>query len=184
MGRTWIPAATALTLLLGASQPAVAQEEAPAPVDPDGHGPVGQGCSAEGYRAFDFWLGDWQVTNPAGAVAGTNSITRISNGCAMLEHWIGGGGTPGQSLNHFDPASNTWHQRWVGGNGLILNLAGELEDGAMVLSGERQGQNGPVIDKVTWTPADDGSVEQKWQVSQDGGETWNQVFLGTYKKAD
>jgi hypothetical protein len=28
------------------------------------------------YRQFDFWVGDWDVLDPAGNVVGTNKITR------------------------------------------------------------------------------------------------------------
>ena len=32
-------------------------------------------CAAAEHRQFDFWIGEWDVTNPAGAVAGKNRIT-------------------------------------------------------------------------------------------------------------
>ena len=175
-------AALALVAVLPLGGAAQQQQAPPPATDPDGSGPVGANCAAEGYRDFDFWLGEWSVENPDGAVIGSNTISRISNGCAVLEHWVDGRGTPGQSLNHFDPADDTWRQRWVGGNGQILDIAGGLEGEAMVLSGEREGQSGAVIDRITWAPQDDGSVQQKWDISRDGGETWEQVFLGIYKR--
>ena len=190
MTRTSITTAAILALaLLPMTAAAQAQTAAsappPAPTDPDGNGPVTPNCSAEGYRAFDFWLGDWTVENTDGGQLGTNTISRISHGCAVLEHWVSGSGIPGQSLNHFDPATATWHQRWVGGNGQILELSGRLDGASMVLSGEREGPNdGIIIDRVTWTPQPDGSVVQDWQISQDGGESWQAAFYGIYKRKD
>jgi hypothetical protein len=184
------PTKTALAALtIAALLPATgAAQQSPAPppaTDPDGYGPVAESCTADGYRAFDFWLGDWSVENTDGAVIGSNTISRISHGCAVLEHWVGGGGVPGQSLNHFDPAEGSWHQRWVGGNGQILEIAGGLEGESMVLSGEREGQDGgTIIDRVKWTPKPDGSVEQDWQISRDDGATWQQVFLGIYRRTE
>jgi hypothetical protein len=176
--------ACAVALIAHGSVKAQQTQAPPPPVDPDGHGPVGESCSGDGHRAFDFWLGEWTVENADGATVGSNTITRISNGCAVLEHWIGGSGVPGQSLNHYDAAAGTWHQRWVGGNGQILDLTGGLEGESMVLSGERDGQDGPVLDRITWSPLEDGSVRQKWDVSRDAGETWQEVFLGLYRHTD
>ena len=33
-------------------------------------------CCTENHRAFDFWVGTWQVTNPDGSPAGTNTIVK------------------------------------------------------------------------------------------------------------
>ena len=37
-------------------------------------------CSGTPYRQFDFWVGDWEVTNVEGAVVGQNTITKILKG--------------------------------------------------------------------------------------------------------
>ncbi len=34
-------------------------------------------CCTEKHAEFDFWKGDWNVTNPDGSAAGTNSIVKI-----------------------------------------------------------------------------------------------------------
>ena len=52
-------------------------------------------CTAPEYRQFDFWIGDWVVQNPAGQIAGMNSITREYDGCLLVEHWAGTGGGAG-----------------------------------------------------------------------------------------
>ncbi len=186
MTRTRIAALIAAALVAADASGALAQSgQAPPPaVDPDGFGAVGEACSGDGYRAFDFWLGEWAVQDTTGSRIGTNTISRISNGCAVLEHWIGGGGVPGQSLNHYDAEADTWHQRWVGGNGQILDISGGLEGRSMVLSGEREGQDGPIVDRITWTPMADGTVQQKWDISGDAGESWEQVFLGIYRRTE
>ena len=44
-------------------------------------------CSSPEYRQFDFWLGEWDVSTPQGAPAGTNRVERILEGCALQEHW-------------------------------------------------------------------------------------------------
>ena len=55
--------------------------------------PAPKPCSSPEYRQFDFWLGDWDVTE-AGKPAGTNRITAILGGCAVREEWKGVSGLP------------------------------------------------------------------------------------------
>src|SRR5690348_7204446 len=40
-------------------------------------------CSTSEYRQFDFWLGDWDVTNPAGKPAGHNHVIKEYGGCVL-----------------------------------------------------------------------------------------------------
>ena len=93
-------------------------------------------CSSAPYRAFDFWIGDWTVTAD-GKEAGRNRIERILGGCALLESWTGAGESRGHSLNFYDAAQQTWHQTWIDNSGGPLYLSGGLENGTMVLSGQR-----------------------------------------------
>ncbi len=43
-------------------------------------------CSAEEYRQFDFWIGNWRVETPSGQVAGYNTIER-TNDCFLHESY-------------------------------------------------------------------------------------------------
>lgn len=140
-------------------------------------------CSSDEFRQFDFWIGEWDVT-AGDRSAGRNRITSILGGCVLLEEYSGtNGGYEGKSLNTYDGTAGEWHQSWVDNQGLLLQLRGRLEDGRMVLRGERIGQGGkPVIDRITWAPNEDGTVQQTWHVSGDGGETWSTAFDGTYSR--
>jgi hypothetical protein len=139
-------------------------------------------CTASEFRQFDFWLGRWRVTNPQGKEVGTNEISRASDGCAIREQWKSASGGSGMSINYFDLADGKWHQDWVGGDGLILHLQGELVGNAMVLSGQNKTQRGTVLNRVSWTPLPDGKVKQEWTTSPDDGRTWQTVFVGVYEK--
>lgn len=54
-----------------------------------------QSCTfEEGFAAFDFWVGDWDVylnnsdnTNQIGS----NTIEKLEAGCALMETWSGAG---------------------------------------------------------------------------------------------
>ena len=144
-------------------------------------------CEAAAHRQFDFWLGDWNVT-ANGVPAGTNSVVAIQDGCVLQENWKGSGvgGITGTSFNVFDRATGRWHQTWVDASGTLLQLDGGLVDGVMVLEGERPSPNGKgtALHRISWAPADDGSVRQLWEASQDGGNTWNVIFDGLYTRAD
>ena len=129
------------------------------------------------YHQFDFWLGNWQVTNPQGKIVGHNRVERIENGCGIQENWRSTAGVTGRSINAWSRQDGHWHQTWLGSGGMLLQLAGELRDGSMVLEGRTVGPEGKdVKQRISWTPQADGSVRQHWQQSRDGGEHWSTVF--------
>ena len=171
-----IVAALLASSLLAPPTGALAQQSAPDP----------KPCSSDAHRAFDFWIGHWRVTEN-GELAGENRIEPILGGCALAESWQGAGASRGRSLNFYDTASGSWHQTWVDNSGGVLHLTGGLEDGRMVLSGERPPRPGadsttPTRHRITWTPLTDGSVRQHWEASQDGGKTWRSLFDGLYRR--
>lgn len=140
-------------------------------------------CSAPEYRQMDFWLGEWDVYGADGKFAGRNRISAVAEGCALLERWEGAGGVSGVSLTFYDPAAGVWRQKWVGGLGLILELEGGWDGERMLLrGGTRPGREGPVADRIGWNPVDGGEVLQVWEITRDGGETWEQIFTGTYRR--
>ncbi len=140
-------------------------------------------CTAAEYHVFDFWTGEWTVTDPQGATVGSNVIRSVSGGCALLESWTDARGTTGTSINYYDPRTQRWTQVWVGEGGSILHLQGGIVDGVMELGGERQAPDGTrVRDRIRWTPNQDGTVRQHWEISRDQGETWETLFDGVYKR--
>lgn len=142
-------------------------------------------CTQPEYRQFDFWIGDWVVKNNKGVVVGSNKIFPILNGCALSENWVSAKGNPGVSYNFYDAAEKKWHQTWVDSSGGALYLDGGLVDGKMILKGSRPGKNSVTsIQKITWTPLDDGRVKQHWQSSNDNEKSWSDVFVGYYSKRD
>ncbi len=140
-------------------------------------------CSAAEARQFDFWVGDWDVFNPAGKLAGTNRIEKIY-GCVLHESWHNAK-VQGQSFNVYDVDRGVWHQTWVDSTGSLLVIEGAFRDGSMRLSDATlPGKKDPKqVNEITWTPNADGSVRQHWRVSADGGKTWTTSFDGKYVKA-
>ncbi len=139
-------------------------------------------CNSPEFRQFDFWLGDWNVESAAspGSVS-RNRITSINDGCTIREEYTTPGGYAGTSLNFYDAIRKTWHQTWIDNQGGALYLEGGLQGKAMVLSTTTDPQS---INRITWTPLDDGRVRQHWEATADGGNSWSTVFDGYYSKRD
>ena len=137
-------------------------------------------CAAPEYRAFDFWVGAWQVRKPDGQLAGRNRIEREYGGCVIHEHYSTSRGYGGESLNIYDASRKVWHQTWVDTDGTLLVLEGGFRDGRMVLEGQTHSADAKVVrQRITWTPNPDGSVRQLWESTDAGGE-WTTAFDGLY----
>lgn len=168
VGRSWFGLATAVVLLVTAGD-ALGQQAQQNP------------CADEAHHQFDFWVGTWEVTNAQGDVVGTNEISSILGGCALLEEWQSAGPYSGKSLNIYDAANDKWHQTWVDNGGLLLELDGRLVDGSMVMKGHRPGRDGTEqLHRITWKPLEGGDVRQTWETSADEGQTWTTLFDGRY----
>lgn len=139
-------------------------------------------CGDAAHRQFDFWAGDWRVTKPDGTFAGTNHITQEYGGCVLHEHYVTGKGYSGESLNMYDSARKVWHQTWVDDGGLLLTLEGHWDGKSMILEGMAPTQTGEMAkQRITWTPAADGSVRQLWETADAKG-AWTVAFDGKYTK--
>ena len=167
---TMLKALPILALLVLASAQAADTKPAPKPT---------LGCGAAATHAFDFWIGEWNVTDPAGKTVGHSRIESILSGCSISEHWEGRGGFTGVSYNAWDAKTSTWHQFWVDAQGNVARLQGGLADGKMVLQSAPSAGH---VDRIAWTPNADGSVRQLWEASEDGGKAWKTLFDGLYRK--
>lgn len=171
---TLLAAAALLVFPLASGRSLHAQQPQPQPQPPR--------CDAPEYRQFDFWIGEWDVTGQDGRTLGRNRITRILDGCVLLEEWAGAGGGTGKSMNAWDRTSRTWRQTWLDNSGGRLELSGRMQGSSMVLSSEAPGPDGVVArQRITFEPTDYG-VRQHWQRSTDGGKTWTTLFDGQYRR--
>jgi len=143
---------------------------------------IAASCEAPAHRAFDFWLGEWEVRTPDGKLAGNNRIEREYEGCVLHEHYTTGRGYSGESLNIYDATRKVWHQSWVDTDGTLLILEGGLHDGKMVLEGQTANTDTqPTKHRITWSSNPDGSVRQLWE-STDAKGQWAVAFDGKYTR--
>ncbi|MBS1795869.1 MAG: tetratricopeptide repeat protein [Acidobacteria bacterium] len=127
-------------------------------------------------RQFDFWVGEWDVFNPAGQKAGTNSVQLFSDGCGILENWTSAVAGDGKSINFYDPGTGKWYQSWIGTGGGALRYAGNFRDGAMRFEGETISGGQKTLQKLTFTKIDENTVRQLFEASNDDGKTWSITY--------
>jgi tetratricopeptide (TPR) repeat protein len=141
------------------------------------------------YRQLDYWIGDWEVKNPAGQLIGTSRIERILNNCVIQETYTGAPGSApaakyvGQAFHFYDQNLKKWSQHYVDTTARPFDWVGELRGGVMFYS--REGPYGPsnmfIKQRMTFTPKD-GGVHQLFEQSIDGGKSWRTGFTGIYVK--
>lgn len=139
---------------------------------------------SEQHRAFDFWVGTWDVSFQ-GEHAGVNQIELILGDCVLFENWTSAGGNyNGKSFNYYDSAEGHWRQIWIDDRGGVIEFTGEVRDGAMYYTAttNKRSDGSKVKHKLTFTTNDDGSVQQLWEQSGDDGENWQTVWDGHYVK--
>ena len=136
------------------------------------------GCSSKEFRAFDFWVGSWGVSSPDGKKLGENRIDSLLQGCVLLENWRDGLGREGKSWNYWHAPSKMWKQHWIDASGRVTEYLGSVTATGIRFEAKEAG----VTRVMTFTRRDDGSVEQKIELSRDEGKTWTTGFLGIYRK--
>lgn len=143
-------------------------------------------CDGEGYHQFDFWIGDWDVTDPESKPQGSNLITREESSCLLVEHWTSVGEGTGQSYNFYNPDTKQWRQVWVSSGSLIDYTGGLTETGSMKLEGTITGRTGKPSASFTgeWTLNEDGSVTQHFEQYDPEADVWNDWFTGIYRKKE
>ena len=141
-------------------------------------------CCTENHQAFDFWIGEWMVTNPDGSKAGENSIKKIQDNCILQENWTSAKGNfTGTSNNFYNYKTKQWEQIWVDNQGQSLHLKGNRKGNQMILKTEpeKNADGQSFYHRVTWTLNDDGTVRQYWETITEG-KAIVVAFDGLYKK--
>ncbi|MEO8673610.1 MAG: hypothetical protein ABI411_20040 [Tahibacter sp.] len=145
-------------------------------------------CADAAHRAFDFWLGGWNVTDTkSGVPIASSKVETIAEQCAIRETYtqaIGPDGKPitylGTSYSALNTADGTWRQFYVDTGGAALSYSGGFKDGAMVLTALAAN----VGTRMTVRAQADGSVRQSGEITQDSGATWAPGYDFTYRHPD
>jgi hypothetical protein len=139
-------------------------------------------CADSLHHAFDYWVGEWDVYNPAGQLTARSTIQSVSAGCAITEHWQPLGGNPdGFSISWYEPRDGQWHQQWVGGGGWIDRFTGQVTDGVLSMVTDAPNAQGQFT-RMTYLRPADGGVIQFLETSADSGKTWQPSARLTYRR--
>lgn len=140
------------------------------------------------HAEFDFWLGEWEVRprGQAAAMPSTNVITKIHDGCVVLETYTAGSYT-GQSFNIYDRTRRQWNQTWVDKMGGLHVYWGEARGGNMYYEGEMPDPANPsqrIRTRLTFFGTARDTVRQFSESTRDEGKTWtvNYDLLYTRKR--
>ncbi len=135
-------------------------------------------CTAPEYRQFDFWVGDWDVSEISAStrVIAHARVDLVLDSCVLWERYDGADGSKGQSFSVYDASRRVWHQSWATNRGQLLVIEGDLKNGEMILSGTDRTLDGNVrIVRGTWKPVKEG-VRETAVRSTDAGKTWDLWF--------
>lgn len=148
--------------------------------------PPAGACGTMNHRQFDFWVGEWEVTDRlSGQPAGTSHVERVYGGCALRENYAADG-FRGGSLNTYWNGDGRWHQTWMDSAGAFRHFVGGLDgSGRMVMTAE---QPHPAVAgktrliRLTFTPPGNGTVRQYSDYSDDGGVSWKLRYDFLYRR--
>jgi hypothetical protein len=136
------------------------------------------------YRQFDFWVGEWNVFNPAGTQVGKSRIDRIVGDCIILENWTSGAGSDGKSFNKWNPQLKRWEQFWASEAGETTFFYGKLEGKNMVYKTDAfpQSDGSKQERRLTFFDLGPDEVRQFSEISTDGGKTYKTEYDFTYRR--
>lgn len=140
------------------------------------------GCTSSDHRAFDFWLGEWDVSGSGtSALVAESSITLHDQGCAILEHWRPFQGASGHSINGYDSGAKQWTQTWIDATGRVTHYAGSFTVGTMALD-VTNGKPGAPKTRMNFRALDANSVRQWGEIWDDKGKKWSVSWDLTYRR--
>lgn len=129
-------------------------------------------------NAFDFWVGEWDAywkPNDSTVVRGSNTISRTCDGSVIYENFADTTNDFfGNSISVWSPVDSLWHQAWADNQGGFLNLVGVIDGDRRIFQSEPVAINDKtVIRRMVFYEIKEESFKWDWEVSVDGGETWN-----------
>lgn len=140
---------------------------------------------------FDFWVGEWTASWDEGNGVeqfGTNTIEKQLDGKVLVENFrITSGknaGFKGTSISVFQPRANQWKQAWADNQGGYFNFSGAFEADRRIFQTEVFDRNGQKVQqRMIFYNIEEDSMTWDWEMSQDGGESWNLVWRIFYERA-
>lgn len=102
----------------------------------------------------------------------------------IKESWTSANGNfTGTSFNYYNSKTEQWEQLWLDVAGTILKLKGKRIKNQMILRSDPAPQEDgtSLIQQISYTLNEDGSIRQLWEVLQDE-MSGRVLFDGVYRK--
>lgn len=146
----------------------------------------------EASRYYDFWLGTWDLSweDPDGSTGrGTNTIRKIMGGEVLEENFEATEGRlegfSGKSWSVYDRQSGEWKQTWVDNEGSYLDFTGRTDGNKRIFLREgRDNEGNRVHQRMVFYNISRDSLTWDWQISHDGGESWELSWRIHYKRRE
>ena len=153
-------------------------------------------------RAFDFWIGDWDVNNrhrrpdsddpiwyETGAAV--DRVSPIIDGCAVIDYWEGTltyDRVIGFGMAAFDPARGLWDLAllWPSRDRpTFSNFSGEFRHGRGEFFAEGVDTHGrPQMTRITFADIRPDAFRWDLALSGDSGITWRTSWIQEYTRRD
>jgi len=153
-------------------------------------------CPGSGARAFDFWIGEWDITQKILRQDGSwlelparTSVTASLDGCALIERWSGevlffweGMERPetmkGLSVRAHDPESNAWNIHWMDTRSPRFGspYVGTFAAGRGEFFREWETPQGPRVGRITFSEIRKNTVNWALAISTDERRTWQTMW--------
>ena len=143
-------------------------------------------CEDPEFRAFDFWVGDWDVASAStGIQQGSSHVSREMGSCVIWENWTSAGGPYfGKSYNTWNVNLKRWEQYWVDNAAGVIFFHGGIKDGVMDYWTDDvpQSAGGNLLRHLQFFNLGKDKVRQFSQGSNDGGKTWHVEYDLVYSR--
>jgi hypothetical protein len=138
-------------------------------------------CAGAEHRHFDFWLGEWNMTDtPSGQSVGTSTISREPGGCAVYEEYVSPTPiSPGRSISFYEPNTKRWYQQYIDAGGNRAELASTSFSPTSIVM---RTSVATAYKVVTWSRVDANTVTQVSNITLNGGQSFTPEYNLTYRR--
>ena len=154
-------------------------------------------CTSPEARAFDFWIGDWDIQQRILRQDGTwleldakTSVELALDGCALVEHWEGTvqffwdgmqapGPMKGLSVRSYDTQTGKWHIHWMDSRTPNFGspYVGGFHEGEGEFFREWETPQGRRMGRITFSDITPHSVHWDLAISSDEGQSWTTLWI-------
>ena len=154
-------------------------------------------CNSPEARAFDFWIGEWNIRQKILKQDGTwlnfdakTSVSPTLDGCAILEHWEGmvqffwesmqsAEQMKGLSVRAYDPKTDKWYIHWMDSHTPHFGnpYSGGFERGKGEFFRKWETPQGKRMGRITFSDITPDSVHWDLAVSSDEGQSWTTLWI-------